>query len=163
MSRLDSMIRRLQAQRTTLNLAASLVRDLEGVVLEFGLGNGRTYDHLRETLPGRAIYVFDRQVAAHPSCVPPQDRLYLGDLFETLPRAVADLRGRAALAHMDIGTGDKAESVALSKRAAPLVAALLTAGGVVVSDQPLDGERAFERLPLPDGVREGRIHLYRRA
>jgi hypothetical protein len=163
MSRLDSMIRRLQAQRTTLNHAASLVRDLEGVVLEFGLGNGRTYDHLRETLPGRAIYVFDRQVAAHPSCVPPQDRLYLGDLFETLPRAVADLRGRAVLAHMDIGTGDKAESVALSKRAAPLVAALLTAGGVVVSDQPLDGETAFERLPLPDGVREGRIHLYRRT
>ena len=48
MSRLDSFIRRLEAQRACLNRAAELIGDLEGVVLELGLGNGRTYDHLRE-------------------------------------------------------------------------------------------------------------------
>ncbi|MBM3542582.1 MAG: hypothetical protein FJX51_11085, partial [Alphaproteobacteria bacterium] len=68
MSRLDSFIRRLQAQRACLDHAAMLVRDLPGPVLEFGLGNGRTYDHLRETFPGREIFAFDRQVAAHPDC-----------------------------------------------------------------------------------------------
>ncbi|MDF1793467.1 MAG: class I SAM-dependent methyltransferase [Thalassobaculaceae bacterium] len=162
MSRLDSMIRRLEAQRTTLNDAVARVRDRDGVALEFGLGNGRTYDHLREAMAGRDIYVFDRQIAAHPDCIPPDDRLYLGDLFETLPRAVADLAGRAVLAHMDIGTGDKAESVALSRRAAPLVAQLLAPGGVVVSDQPLDGMADFSPLPLPKGVKPGRIYLYER-
>ncbi len=163
MSRLDSMIRRLEAQRATLNAAAARVADRPGVALEFGLGNGRTYDHLREILPGREIYVFDRQVAAHPDCIPPDDRLYLGDLFDTLPRAVADLGGTAVLAHLDIGTGDKAQSVALSQRAAPMVADLLAVGGVVISDQPLDGHAAFAPLPTPDGVRPGRIHLYDRV
>ncbi|MFX4220187.1 MAG: class I SAM-dependent methyltransferase [Thalassobaculum sp.] len=163
MSRLDSMIRRLEAQRATLNAAAERIRNRDGVALEFGLGNGRTYDHLRETLMGREIYVFDRRVAAHPDCIPPDDHLYLGDLFETLPRAVADLGGTAVLAHLDIGTGDKAESVALSQRAAPIVAELLAPGGVVVSDQPLDGLAEFASLPLPEGVSPGRIFLYERV
>ena len=32
----------------------------DGPVIELGLGNGRTYDHLRERLPGRRIIAFDR-------------------------------------------------------------------------------------------------------
>jgi len=163
MSRLDSMIRRLQAQRAALNDAASRIADRDGVALEFGLGNGRTYDHLREVLDGREIYVFDRQIAAHPDCIPPDDRLYLGDLFDTLPRAVAELGGRAVLAHLDIGTGDREESQALARRAAPLVAELLATGGVVVSDQPLDGQPCFSPLPVPAGVKPGRIYLYERV
>ncbi len=60
MSRLDSFIRRLKAQRACLGLAAELIRDVPGPLLELGLGNGRTYDHLREIMPGREIYVFER-------------------------------------------------------------------------------------------------------
>ena len=52
MSRLDSFIRRLEAQRACLDLAARLIEGLEGEILELGLGNGRTYDHLRQLLPG---------------------------------------------------------------------------------------------------------------
>ena len=84
MSRLDSFIRRLEAQRACLDRAAELIAGLDGVVLELGLGNGRTYDHLRELFPDRDIYVCERQVAAHPDCIPPADRLLLGDMFETL-------------------------------------------------------------------------------
>lgn len=102
-------------------------------------------------------------MAAHPDCIPPENRLYLGDLFDTLPRAVTDLAGRAVLAHMDIGTGDKEESAALAARAAPMLARLMASGGVVVSDQPLDGEPAFHALPPPSGVKAGRIFLYERA
>lgn len=54
MSRLDSFIRRLQAQRDVLDWAADGVEDRAGLVLELGLGNGRTYDHLRERLPAMA-------------------------------------------------------------------------------------------------------------
>ena len=60
MSRLDSFIRRLAAQRACLDRAAALIDEIDGPVLEFGLGNGRTFDHLRERLPGRAIFVFER-------------------------------------------------------------------------------------------------------
>lgn len=163
MSRLDSAIRRLQAQKAALEDAAHRAAGLDGLVLEFGLGNGRTYDHLRTILPGRRIVVFDRQVAAHPDCIPPDQDLYLGDLFETLPRAVAELGRCAALAHLDIGTGDKAGSMALVARAAPLIAGLLAAGAVVVSDQPIEGVPGLSPLPLPVGVEPGRIHMLVRA
>lgn len=159
MSRLDSAIRRLQAQKAALEDAARRVSDLDGPVLEFGLGNGRTFDHLREILPGRRIVVFDRQVAAHQDCVPPERDLYLGDLFETLPRALHDLGRTAVLAHLDIGTGDKADSVALVARAAPMIAGLLAAGAVAVSDQPVEGVAGLTTLPLPAGIRPGRIHM----
>ncbi len=70
MSRLDSFIRRALAQRDCLGDAARLIDGLPGPVIELGLGNGRTYGHLRTLLPAREIFVFDRQVMAHPDCVP---------------------------------------------------------------------------------------------
>ena len=70
MSRLDSFIRRLEAQRIVLNWAAAAIAGREGPVLELGLGNGRTYDHLRDILPGRAIHAFDRQAKANPRSMP---------------------------------------------------------------------------------------------
>ena len=70
-SRLDSAIARLTTLRLCLDWAAGEAAQRPGPVMEFGLGNGRSYDHLRKRLPGRDIYVFDRHVAAHPACVPP--------------------------------------------------------------------------------------------
>lgn len=163
MSRLDSAIRRLKAQKSALEDAAGRIAGVEGPLLEFGLGNGRTYDHLRKILPGRRIVVFDRQVAAHPDCIPPDEDLYLGDLFETLPRAVQELGPTAALAHLDIGTGDKVQSMALVARAAPLIAGLLTHGAVVVSDQPIEGVPGLSPLPLPSDIEPGRIHMLVKA
>src|ERR671914_288874 len=108
MSRLDSFIRRLEAQRACLGYAAGQIRDLPGPVLELGLGNGRTYDHLRELLPKREIFVFEREVKAHPDCIPDAMHLILGDVRATLPEAGRRLPGPAALAHLDVGTGDAA-------------------------------------------------------
>jgi hypothetical protein len=160
MSRLDSFIRRVTAQRDCLNLAAELVRDLPGPVLEFGLGNGRTYDHLRQILPGRNIFVFDRHVAAHPDCIPPDDRLLLGDLYETLDRAGRVIGTPAALAHVDIGSGDGQANAALAAFLAPRLHRLMAPGGIVVSDQDL-GMPSSEPVPLPPGVRPGRYHMRR--
>ena len=100
MSRLDSFIRRLQAQRACIDAAAEAIAGLEGPVFELGLGNGRTYDHLRDRLPDREIYVFERQVAAHPACVPDEEHLFLGDIHETLPAALPRFEGRVALIHL---------------------------------------------------------------
>lgn len=161
MSRLDSFIRRLEAQRACLGLAARLVQDLDGHVLELGLGNGRTYDHLRELFPDRLIYVCERQVAAHPDCVPPPELLLLGDMRETLPAARARLAGRVAVAHLDAGTGEAAANRALAAVLAPLIAPLLCPEGVLVSDQSIEHDE-LTLLPLPDGVPAGRYHLYRR-
>jgi hypothetical protein len=160
-SRLDSFIRRLEAQRACLNLAAGLVRELEGEVLELGLGNGRTYDHLRELFPNRAIYVCERTISAHPDCVPPAAFLLLGDMREILPRARAWLAGRVALAHLDPGNGDVVASKALAEELAPLIVPLLLSDGVLVSE-PAVGLDELSPLRLPDGVEPGRYNLYRR-
>lgn len=166
MSRLDSFIRRLEAQRACLDRAAELIAGVEGVVLELGLGNGRTYDHLRELFRsgdtrGRDIYVCERQVAAHPDCIPPDDRLLLGDMFHTLPAARPWLGGKVALAHFDAGTGDDAANRKLATGLLPLILPLLCTGGVMATQQAMVGAE-LEALPLPDGVPEGRYHLYRR-
>ena len=162
MSRLDSFIRRLEAQRACLDRAAALIRDLPGPVLELGLGNGRTYDHLREILPGRDIFVFDRRVAAHPLCIPPADRLILGDLRETLPAARTAFAEQAALVHMDVATGEIEASRALAAELAPLLIPLMRRGALLVSEPPVEtAELAPE--PVPAEVAPGRYHLYRRV
>lgn len=159
MSRLDSAIRRLQAQKLSLEWAVSVIADRSGNAIELGLGNGRTFDHLRTLMGNRPFYVFDRRVAAHPDCIPADDRIFLGDIMDTLPRAIDVLGPSVLLAHLDIGTGDKEASIALARQIAPLVDQLLQDGAVVVSDQPVDLP-GWEPAPLPDGIKPGRIFLY---
>jgi hypothetical protein len=161
MSRLDSAIRRLAAQRDCLDRSVALVSGMAGPVLELGLGNGRTYSHLLERCADREIWVFERQLNPHPDCMPPADRLIMGDLRDTLPTAAALIGSPAALAHMDIGTGDPEASRALAAALAPLLVPLLASGAVLVHDQPFD-HPALVPLDLPDGVAPGRYFLARR-
>ena len=160
MSRLDSFIRRLQAQRACLDHAAELIGDVPGPVLELGLGNGRTYDHLRERLPERDIYVCERQVAAHPDCIPPARFLIIGDVRETLPQARAQIGATVAFVHADLGSGDAEANRRQAAQLAPLIVSLLRPGGIVVSDQALSTPR-LRPMELPAGVKPGRYFLYR--
>lgn len=162
MSRLDSAIRRLKAQRSCLEWSISLIRGVPGPVVELGLGNGRTYDHLRQLLPEREIFAFDRQMDAHPDCVPDTAHLVLGDFADTLPTAMDRIGGRAALVHADTGTGDEARNARLAAWLAPHLVALAAPGGVILSDQELTA-LASQALRLPEGVPPGRYFLYRSA
>ncbi|MGE3649162.1 MAG: class I SAM-dependent methyltransferase, partial [Reyranellaceae bacterium] len=153
-------IRRMQAQRDCLNYVAPMVRDMPGPILEVGLGNGRTYDHLRELFPGRAIHVFEREVRAHPDCIPPDSLLFLGEARETTATACRSLEGAAALIHSDLGTGDQAANAAMGRWLGPALDRLLAPGGYVVANQPLEVPR-WERLPEPPGVPRDRYYLYR--
>ena len=160
MSRLDSFIARMQAQRDCLNFLQPAVQALVGPILEVGLGNGRTYDHLRDLFPDREIYVFERKVAAHPDCIPPDDRLFLGEARDAIPRAARQLGPSAALIHTDLGTGDHQANMAMGKWLGPALDALAAPGGYVLANQPLDVGR-WRRLPEPPSVPAGRYFLYR--
>lgn len=157
MSRLESMLRRLSAQRDGLNWAAQQVAGLEGDVLDLGLGNGRTYDHLREILPSRRIWVIDRALNCHPSCIPPEQD-YLEGEAEPMLEKLADLGARIVLAHYDFGRGIKEEDVAEAARLSPLVARVMAPGGLIVSGQPLVG---FEQFRGPDTIAPDRYLFYR--
>lgn len=158
MSRLDSAIRRLEAQRACLNRAAGMVRNIEGPVLELGLGNGRTYDHLKGLLPDRRIVVFERKAMAHPDSMPPAEDLIEGDFRTTLVGAGAKIGARAALVHADIGSGDKLATAELAAWLGSILPPLVAAGAVIVSDQPLNVPGA-ETFPLPEIVAEGRYNI----
>ena len=155
MSRLDSMLRRLTAQRDGLNWAAEAIAGMPGDVLDLGLGNGRTYDHLREILPGRRILVIDRALNCHPSCIPPPGDFLQGEaapMLATLPDA------SIALAHYDLGFGVKEQAVAEAASLSPAIARVMRPGGIVVSGQPLVG---LAPLTPPESIPPERYLFYR--
>ncbi len=157
MSRLDSMLRRLSAQRDGLNWAADQIKDRPGDILDLGLGNGRTYDHLREILPRRRIWVIDRVLMPHPSCVPPEEDFLEGEAAPML----AKLEGAGTqiqLAHYDLGFGVKDKDVAEAAKLSAPLARVMAPGGILVSGQPLVG---FEQITGPDSIAPDRYLFYR--
>lgn len=162
MSRLESFILRLKAQRNCLNAAAELIAGLEGPVLELGLGNGRTYDHLRALFPDREIFVFERQPAPHPDCLPDPAHLIVGELEATLPGAASLLPAPAALIHSDIGSHDAARDARLAGWLATVLPGLTRAGAIVAADRDLPSPDLIP-LPLPEGAPSGTYFFYRRA
>lgn len=159
MSRLESFIRRLTAQRDLLDQICHEVAAVPGPIMELGLGNGRTFDHIRERLPDRRIVAFDRTIGAHAGCMPPGDDLVLGDIRETAARfAGID----AALVHADIGTGYEDKDAITLTWLPALAASLARPGGIVASGLPLDNQ-GLDPLPLPPSVPKGRYFVYRRV
>ena len=159
-SRLEKTFFRLQAQHACLGFAFEDIGGRDGVVLELGLGHGRTFDHLRRHLPERDIFVFDRANDAYLDCQPDPALLILGEIAETFPANASRFSGRVLLANSDIGSFDKTwnrEAAQLSSRLLPPV---MAPGGLIMSDLPLQLPD-FEVLPLPAGAREGRYYLYR--
>jgi hypothetical protein len=158
MSRLDSFIRRMTAQRDVLNHIGDMVKELEGPVLELGLGNGRTFDHLRTHFPERRIIAFDRALACHKSSTPDKEDLVIGEIRDTAQQFTGI---NAALVHVDIGTGYEEKDAVTLTWLPQLAAALLAPGGVVASGLELNHSQ-LENLPLPHHVKKGRYFLYRR-
>ncbi|HUA50902.1 MAG TPA: class I SAM-dependent methyltransferase [Candidatus Sulfotelmatobacter sp.] len=159
MSRLDAFIKRVTAQRDCLNEIARRIADRPGPILELGLGNGRTYDHLRGLFPDREIYVFDREIAAHPSCIPPAGLTILGDFRDTLGTALARIGPRAVLAHGDFGSGDPVRTAALAAFLGPALDPLMAAGGYVVSDQRMSVAR-WRPVAPPATVEPDRYYVW---
>ena len=161
MTRLDSAIRRLMAQRAVLDWAAAQVSGHSGFILELGLGNGRTFDHLRDRLPGREIFVFERWPAAHPDCMPTNDRLIVGDILETLPAFGERFgTGTAILIHADLGTGDEGRNERLASQVSPLVERLLAPHGLLVADRAFDLPGCTD-VSAEAGVERDRYFVYR--
>ena len=126
--------------------------------MEIGLGNGRTFNHLRELFADRRIVAFDRAMGAHASSVPDEDDLVIGEIAQT---AQAYLGVEAALVHADIGTGYPEKDAVTLTWLPQLVAGMLAKGGVAVSGLPLE-EKSLNPLPIPASVPADRYFLYRK-
>lgn len=162
MSRLDLFIDRMVSQRACLDHAARLIQHLPGPVFELGLGNGRTYHHMREIMPQREIYVFERAVASHPDSTPPEGRVLLGDVFDTLPQAFDRFGASAVLIHADLGGHSAAKNDAFAGKVSPVIAPLLAPGGIMVSSDRMYFDD-LDEIALPEGAVRGRCFLYQCA
>lgn len=158
-SRLVSFIHRITSQRACLNFAHYLVRDIPGPVLELGLGNGRTYDHLQLLFPDREIFVFEKKIAAHPDCIPDEAHVILGDFRETMPTALDRIGEPAAFIHGDFGSANRDKTAALAAWLGPQLLPLAAPGAIIATDQHLEVE-GLTRLAPPNGVDEDRYFMY---
>ena len=160
-SRLDVFIARMTAQKAFLEDVAGKIAGIDGPILELGLGNGRTFDHLREILPDREIFVFDRSVTAHPASIPDGDHMIIGEIRDTLAFCAPRVKRLAALVHCDLGTGDPTADLAKAHWLAPLIAERTAPGGYVASGISLAFE-GFAELPRSEDALLGRYWLYQK-
>ncbi|MTI43735.1 S-adenosylmethionine-dependent methyltransferase [Roseibium hamelinense] len=162
MSRLDSFIRRMTSQKIILEHLVDQVNEIEGPILELGLGNGRTYDHLREIYPEKEIFVFDFDMTCHPSSAPDAEHMILGDIRETLAFCGPRVKAKAAFAHIDIGSADPTYDLAIASWLSPLMDERIAPGGFILTALELDLPN-FETVEKPEGIHPGRYHIYRKV
>ncbi len=154
MSRLDSVIRRLTAQRDCLGWAVHHAP--AGPCLDIGLGNGRTYHHLREIAPGRDLWTIDRAMKAHPSSIPPPEFYLEGEAVEMIG-VLAERIGRGlALVHYDLGIGVPEQDRPLADAVGAVLTQVLAPGALIVTNAKFAD---YPELPLPEGVPEGRYFI----
>lgn len=159
MSRLDKFIDRMVSQRACLNFAAQRISALPGPIFELGLGNGRTYHHMCEIMPNREIFVFERQIASDPSSTPPAHLTLLGDVYVTLPAALARFGQTAALIHADLGGHNFQKNDQFARNISPLVETLLARGGLMVASDRMYFDSLSEIELPPDAIRD-RCFIY---
>ena len=94
LSRLDSNIRRLEAQRALPEHGSRAASPSAGAGDRAGAGQRA---HLRPSARAAAgpgdLRVRSRQVGAHPDCIPDSEHLLLGEIRETLPGLFARMPG----------------------------------------------------------------------
>lgn len=155
-SRLDLFIDRMVSQRACLDFAIAETQGMSGPVFELGLGNGRTYHHMVQYVTNRPVFVFERAVASHPDSTPPEDRVILGDVRETLPAALDRFGATASLIHADLGGHNREKNDAFARFVSPLIEPLLASGGLMVSSDRMYFESLTE-LALPTARSTGAV------
>ncbi|MEO1720567.1 MAG: class I SAM-dependent methyltransferase [Pseudomonadota bacterium] len=159
MTELEWAVIRLRTQIRLLDWAANeLLHEDAPLVLELGLGNGRTYDHLRQRLPDARIEVFDREMKGKLSSRPPEDRFHKGELVTTL--AAFEPRGHAQLIHADLGTGDPEHEHRIAAMLLAALPLLAKPGCIIVTSTELPDAR-FNPVDIADHDPQSRYHVYR--
>lgn len=161
MSRLDVFIDRMTSQRACIDFAVNQTADMAGPVFELGLGNGRTYHHLCEVIAGRDIYVFERAVESNPASTPPENRTLLGDVFDTLPKALKRFGATASFIHADLGGHNLQKNDEFARKISPFIEPLLAVGGLMVASDRMYFA-AMQEVEIPASAVSGRCFIYRK-
>lgn len=166
MSRLDNFIARMQAQRLLLDDECArlnrLGADFAGPVIELGLGNGRTFDHLRQQLVGRRIVVFERDPRPNERSRPPAADLIVGEIADAAARFVDGHGSIATLVHADLGDGTEVYNEELRGWLPAVCAGLLRSGGRVVTSTELR-HQSLQPIAIAAEAARGGYFTYTRS
>lgn len=143
------------SQRANLERGTSLINQLPGPALQVGWGDGLAYDHLRDILRRRDVFVFDRAIPTPLDAPPAADHRILGDPADTLPQSWERWRREAAFAYLNFPAPAR-----IAAELAPLLAPLLRPGAIVIAEAALELP-GWEAIPAPEGARDARELLYR--
>lgn len=156
LSRLERNVLRLQSCVACLDYALAETAELGGVIFELGLGNGRSYHHLKLRRPGWDIYVFEFDVCPHPDSMPDPDHLIAGDILEKLPAMADRFAGQVTLVHADLGGADAEANARLAAAVAPHLRRAMHPEGLIVTSTPFPG---FAEVPTPEGAVAGKYFV----
>lgn len=164
MSRLDRFIARVTAQRALLDHACADLNarldEFPGPICELGLGNGRTYDHLRAKSVGRRIVVFERDPCPDRRSRPPDADLLVGEIEETAQRFASEQGRCAVLVHADLGNGTPEYDAAIASWLPGVCLKLLRPGGLILTSTPLAHPDCVAE-PVPPEIGGGVYSAYR--
>ena len=160
-TRLEKTYYRLQAQILCLNWAFEQIKSTPGVIIEIGLGLGRTYQHTRRYLPEREMVVFEREVHSYEDCTPPDNEIIVGDITSTLVENANRFKGKAALINSDVGSFDKKTNREKAAHLNQLLLPYLGNNTIVLSDLELDLQ-GCTTMALPGNARKNSYYLYKK-
>lgn len=155
-NRLDTQIGLLDWAAATLEREAAT---RPGIVVELGLGNGRTYDHLRVRMPERRIVVLDREMKANPARRPAASDFIGGEIDVTWRALAEQVPSGAALIHADLGDGTDAYDHKLEAWLGEACAALAAPSAIIISSTRI-AHRAIEPLAPPFQPVHGHYRVY---
>lgn len=160
-TRLEKTYYRLQAQILCFDWAFDQIESTPGVIMEIGLGLGRTYQHIKSHLPDREMIVFERDVHSYEDCTPPENEIILGDFTATLVENTDRYKGKVALINSDVGSFDKQSNREKAALLSRLLPPYLGNNAIVLSDLELTLQGCTV-LTLPGNARKDSYHLYRK-
>ena len=136
LTRIERLARRFPVQIEFINRAIKETKEVDGAILELGLGEGRTLEYL-ERITSAPIFVFEIDEKTNLHFCRASTQLVKGDLFKTLPQMLGSQELNVRMVHADIGTTDYFNDISRIEPLRAIIEKVVSTGGVLVCDRPI--------------------------
>ena len=136
LTRIERLARRLPVQIRYINYAIDQTKGLDGVILELGLGDGRTLEYI-EYRTSSQIFVFeiddDKKLINNKEST----KLVKGNFIHTIPKTIQNEKLQVRIVHADIGSTDYMNDLKTLNPLREIADNFVQVGGVVICDRPI--------------------------
>lgn len=137
LTKIEKLARRFPVQIDYIDQAIEETKEIDGVILELGLGGGRTLEYL-EKKSSSPIVVFEKSINSDLKLERQSTQLVEGDFLETIPEILKSQQLTVRMVHADIGTRDYLNDINRFEPLREIFEDIVPSGGIVVCDRPLN-------------------------